>query len=108
MATFGDIMIREPYRPVEFPGKKCVWRLVMFKDAPRVDFHINLLEVLEEDVKASELPVSYDLGYEVLLDKEGITQRLRPPTYTAYRTKPPTEAEYDELVNVFWLDDQGS
>ena len=104
LETFGDIMVRDPYRPVEFEGKKCVWRLVMFKDAPRIDFHINLREVLEEDVNRSELPDYYDLGYEVILDKDGITQRLKPPTYTAYRTRQPTESEYDELVNVFWFD----
>jgi aminoglycoside 6-adenylyltransferase len=104
LETFGEVMVREPYRPVEFEDEKCVWRLVVFKDAPRIDFHINLLEVLEKDVNASELPDYYDLGYEVLLDKNGIAQHLKPPTYTAYRTKPPTESEYDELVNVFWLD----
>ena len=92
LETFGEIMVRDPYRPVEFESKQCVWRLVMFKDAPRIDFHINLLEVLEADISpdrdpppapargsASELPEYYDMGYEILLDKDGIA----PGTHTA-------------------------
>ena len=117
LRAFGDVMIREPLRPVEFEGEKCVWRLVMFTDGPRIDFHINLLEVLEADVspdrdpprvpqrgKVTELPEYYDMGYEILLDKDSLAQGLTPPTFAAYQTRQPTRSEYDDLVNEFWFD----
>ena len=104
LETFGEVMVRDPYRP-EIENEKHVWRLVMFKDAPRVDFHIILREVLEEAIEASDYD-GWDMGYEVLLDKDGIVRGAEPwkPTYTQYWTKQPTEAEYERLVNVFWFD----
>ena len=38
--TFGKILVREPYKPVQ--AGNLVWRLVMFEDAPRIDFTIQL------------------------------------------------------------------
>lgn len=115
--ALGEVMIREPRMPVEFPGEKCVWRLVMFTDASRIDFHISLLEVLETDVspdrhppcvpergKVTALPEYYDMGYEILLDKDDIARGLTPPTYAAYQTRQPTRSEFDDLVNEFWFD----
>lgn len=100
LANFGDVLVREPYKPVQ--NDNLVWRLVMFKDAPRIDFAIQLVEEIENEANASKLDDSYDIGYKILLDKDGITKDLKPPTHTAYRTKPPTESEYDELVHHFW------
>lgn len=102
LESFGEVLVRDPYKPIQ--TDKAVWRLVMYKDAPRVDFHIKLREVLEEDVKAHSLPAFYDIGYEVILDKDGITKGLASPTYSAYRTERPSEIEYQALVNEFWWD----
>ena len=101
LAAFGDVMAREPYRP--FLNETVVWRLVLFRDAPRIDFAIQLVEELEKEVNAPTLDASYDIGYDVLVDKDGMAKGLKPPTYTAYRTAPPTESEYEELVHTFWF-----
>ena len=73
--------------------------MVIFKDAPRIDFGVELTKALEE-------PGGYvrDIGYEVLLDKDGLTKSAVGPTHTCYDTKPPTEAEYEKLNNTFWWD----
>jgi len=91
MSTFGQIMVRHSK-----------WTMVHYLDAPRIDFSLMTVEELEEEVNAPELAESWDIGYKVLLDKDGMTKDLKPPTYTAFRTKPPTESEYDELVHHFW------
>jgi len=73
---------------------------VLYENAPRIDFQIKKLKVLSGYV--STLPDFYDIGYEVLLDKEGITEGLASPTYTAFHTQPPAESEYEELTKHFW------
>lgn len=40
----------------------------------------------------------------MLLDKDHLTDGLQPPSYTGYIPKPPTEAEYQEVVEVFFLE----
>jgi len=54
METFGEVMVREPYKPQLFDDGRVIWRLVMFKDAPRIDFHIQLHEDVEKEIHASE------------------------------------------------------
>jgi aminoglycoside 6-adenylyltransferase len=45
-----------------------------------------------------------DAGYQILLDKDHLTDGLKPPTYKGYIPNPPTEAEYLEAIEVFFLD----
>jgi len=100
LETFGEILVRWPYEPVD--NQDHTTRLVLYKDAPRIDFQIKERDVLTEIVSAPDLPEYYDIGYEVILDKDGITQGMKSPTHTAYRTKPPTKAEYESCTNDFW------
>ena len=98
--TFGEVLVREPYKPKFWDdGSGCC--MVIFKNAPRVDFNVLLLEVLEQDMK-TDGGYPNDMGYEILLDKDGLIQRTIPPTYSEYWTKQPTESEYEELVHHFW------
>ena len=100
LRTFGEVLVREPYEPI-IGDENDVWRLVIFKDVPRIDFHIMLSEAMEKDI--SEYGgYTNDMGYEVLLDKDGLTEGAISPTYTQYWTKQPTESEYEELVHHFW------
>jgi aminoglycoside 6-adenylyltransferase len=50
------------------------------------------------------LPANLDVGYVVLLDKDGVTGRLAPPTYTAYIPEPPTKVIFDKVVEDFYSD----
>jgi aminoglycoside 6-adenylyltransferase len=43
-----------------------------------------------------------DVGYCVLLDKDGRASRWKPPVYRAYIPAKPTEMEYHDLVEEFW------
>jgi aminoglycoside 6-adenylyltransferase len=42
------------------------------------------------------------VGFQVLVDKDGLTQGLLPPTYTAHIPPKPTEPEFLALVEEFW------
>ena len=100
LARFGEVLVRWPHKPARDGAS--VTRLVIFENAPRIDFQIKLPELLERDVSAPVLPASYDIGYEVILDKDGLTSDLAPPTHTAYRTQPPTEDRFDWIAHHFW------
>lgn len=103
MGAFGEAFVRDPYRPHLFDDGTRVWRLAMFRDAPRVDFNIQLLSVIEDDI-AQFGGYSCDMGYVVLIDKDNLIKGAIPPSYTEYNTKRPTREEYEELVNGFWWD----
>lgn len=74
--------------------------LVVYEDSTKIDFQVNHLEKLSEFAKS--LPDGYDIGYTVLLDKDGLTASLKPPTHRAYIPTIPTETEYARVVNGFW------
>ena len=98
LERFGSILVRWPHEPRDYGD--ATTRLVLYEDAPRIDFQIKKIGVLSGYV--SELPDFYDIGYEVLLDKDGAARGLAPPIHTVFQTQPPTELEYRELTRHFW------
>ncbi len=49
LEIFGEVLVCQPYKPA-IGDENDVWRLVIFKDAPRIDFHIMLPEAIEKDI----------------------------------------------------------
>lgn len=96
LKEFGPIMVRWPYKPKPAWKKGWITRLVLFKDGIRIDFQIT------DQMKID--PNQYDNGYEVLIDKDGITSNLNPPTYSEFIISKPTKEEYETLVHEFWWD----
>jgi len=75
-------------------------RLVIFEAGVKVDFAFYGLHVLDELADGDEL----DTGFKVLLDKDGTTQRLKPPTFGKLKHAKPDENEFVNLVNEFWFE----
>jgi aminoglycoside 6-adenylyltransferase len=44
-----------------------------------------------------------DLGYRVLLDKDGLTANWPPPTHTAYHPANPSPQVYQSLIEEIWF-----
>ena len=78
--------------------------MVPYESGLRIDFTLWPIEHAREIAELDYLPAYLDVGYVVLLDKDGLTDRLRPPTHTAYILKPPTKAEFDLVVEEFYSD----
>jgi len=74
-------------------------RLVIFSDTVRIDFSISPLEAALSGVH-EEL----DLGYRVVVDKDGLAASLPAPTYRAYLPTPPSREAFQSLINDFWWD----
>ncbi len=96
LEVFSPIMVRWPLKPRTTGFKSGSWitRLVLFRDGVRIDFQITDQLRIEPD--------AYDNGYQVLIDKDNITNNLNEPTYSEYLINKPSQEEYETLVNEFW------
>lgn len=86
-----------------FEGKHAM-KMVLYADHVKVDFKLYRKTEFLEEVKAPELQEDWDLGYKVLLDKDGLTRELKPPTYQSVLIKKPSEKKYNQVLNDFWWD----
>jgi aminoglycoside 6-adenylyltransferase len=75
---------------------------VVYEDGVKVDYTIWPVELLERVAERDRLPDDLDVGYRVLLDKDGACARWQAPTQRAHVPTRPTRAEYDALVEEFW------
>lgn len=82
-------------------GVKTFFRGVVYEDGTKIDWTLwpsNVPELIAEQ----GLEDSLDVGYRVLLDKDGATAQWARPTFRAHIPAKPTEAEYVALVEEFW------
>jgi aminoglycoside 6-adenylyltransferase len=77
-------------------------RLVLYEDRTKIDYLIWPTALLRHIAATSRLPDVLDWGYRALVDKDGFTVGLPAPTRTAHIPQPPTEREYQALVEEFW------
>jgi len=100
---FGDpiAMVEEDE---SYFDEKHAMKMVLYDDHVKVDFKLISKQKFLQEVQLSELPEDWDIGYKVLLDKDGITNNMKPPTYhVAFVTKP-TREKFKQVLNDFWWD----
>jgi aminoglycoside 6-adenylyltransferase len=104
LAAFGRVLVM--YRdPLEQEAEHLKsGNVVQFDDGLKIDFTLWAVEILRQVVAKPQLPPEFDAGYQVLLDKDGLTTGLQPPTYRAYMLRPPTEQVYRETIENCLLD----
>ncbi|MHB0999412.1 MAG: aminoglycoside 6-adenylyltransferase [Armatimonadota bacterium] len=78
-------------------------RMSYFQDGTKMDITLGYMDDLRKVSSAESLPHGYDIGYEVLLDKDGVTASMKPPKYQAYILKPPSETQYISRIESFWM-----
>jgi aminoglycoside 6-adenylyltransferase len=103
LAAFGTIlaMYRDPL--YEQDGLKWSANVVQFEEGLKIDFTLWPVEMLKKIGQQEALPAEFDAGYQVLLDKDGLTEGIKPPSYRGYIPQPPTEARYREEIENFFL-----
>jgi aminoglycoside 6-adenylyltransferase len=82
-------------------GTKTVFLGIVYDDGIKIDWTLwpaNLARVVGE----RGLDDALDVGYRVLLDKDGATARWAQPTYQAHIPRRPTVGDYVALVEEFW------
>ena len=102
LQDFGQVLVvyRDPIR-LDY-GLEAFAYITQYEDGTKIDFTLWPVETLSRVKAGSELPHCLDVGYAVLLDKDRLTDGLRPPTYRAFIPDPPTEIAYQTLVEEFF------
>ncbi|MCA0454567.1 MAG: aminoglycoside 6-adenylyltransferase [Chloroflexi bacterium] len=103
LTAFGTVlaMYRDPL--YETDGLKWSANVVQFMDGLKIDFTLWPVEQLQIVAGQETLPPEFDAGYQVLLDKDGLTEGIKPPCYRGYIPQPPTETRYHEEIENFFL-----
>src|SRR5215469_8746183 len=107
--AFKDEWTAEYDRPMvrwgdqsEMHGLITYFRGVVYLNHIKIDYSIWPAELLERIAASGNLPDQLDVGYRVLLDKNGTTSQWKPPSYQAHIPTRPTDVEYRALVEEFW------
>jgi aminoglycoside 6-adenylyltransferase len=102
LSDFGPVLVlyRDPLKPVY--GLEQFASITQYENGLKIDFNVWPTDLLRRVADAPELPDELDVGYTVLLDKDGLTAGLKPPTYRAYIPKVPGESAYLTLVEEFF------
>ena len=106
LADFGDVLVTywDPIDPSTETGVETFANVVQYESGLRIDFTLWPIEQARKVAEKEYLPAGLDVGYVILLDKDRLTDRFRPPTHTAYIPKSPTKAEFDTVVEEFYSD----
>lgn len=104
LEVFGPVLAvyRDPL--IDANGLTRSAYVVQYENSLKIDFSLWPVELLQRVAESEQLPAEFDAGYQVLVDKDDLTNELKPPTYSGYIPGPPTEAHYMELLEGFFLD----
>jgi aminoglycoside 6-adenylyltransferase len=106
LEDFGPLLVVywDPIHPAPGVDVEQVGNVTLYRDGLRVDFILWPVELLPQIAQAPALPADLDLGYVVLLDKQGLAAGLPAPTYSAYIPAPPSDDVYQQVVADFFSD----
>ena len=106
LADFGEVLVVycDPiYSDPEYGIEKFA-NVTQYADGLKIDFTLWPVELLQKILRAPALTAELDAGYRILLDKDGLTREMHPPTYTAYIPVPPTNELYQKTIEEFFSD----
>ena len=104
LEAFGPVLVlyRDPL--ILDGGLERSAYVTQYENGLKLDFSLWPVELLQRVVAEPHLPDEFDAGYQVLLDKDHLTEGLKTPTYAAYIPTPPTETDYQDAIEVFFLE----
>jgi aminoglycoside 6-adenylyltransferase len=102
LGDFGKVLV--VYRdPIQLDhGLEKFAYITQYEDGTKIDFTLWQLQIARLIARDPKLPEDLDVGYTILLDKDRLTDGLKPPTYRAHIPTPPTEAVYRTVVEIFF------
>lgn len=103
MEMVGNVLVYEPCEHQK-NGKIYPTRLIIYQDGLQVDFAFFDLAYLQQLKQQALLPVEYNLGYKVLLDKDDLSKDLPLPTYSYPYTQRPSQASFDLVTRIFFFE----
>lgn len=103
ISLFGSPMIHYEEGPEAFDGKHSMI-MVQYMDGVKVDFKLYSISQFQQETQAEVLPEDWDTGYEILMDKDNLTNDIAPPTYGIRIIKRPSQDQFNKLVHDFYWD----
>ncbi len=103
MSQFGSVLVYQKEQ-IQFYDTVAPSRLVVYQGSPRIDFsfwHVRLLSEIVEGAKEYE---SYRNGFHVLIDKDHLAERLKPPTGDGFLISKPSRDEFLQTIYDFWFE----
>jgi aminoglycoside 6-adenylyltransferase len=94
------VVYRDPIK-LDYDLEKFAY-ITQYEDGTKIDYSFFPIAWLQRVANDATLPPYLDVGYTILLDKDRLTQGLKPPTYQAYIPTPPPEATYHQIVEEFF------
>lgn len=79
-------------------------RLVWFAGGKKIDFTLASVDKLQQMADAHRLSDYYELGYQLLVDKDGWAEKLPLPSYPPPTVQKPTAQQFDFVVKEFWFE----
>ena len=106
LEDFGEVLVVywDPIYPDPEYGNEKTANVTQYADGLKIDFTLWPVALLQKIAQAPALQAELDAGYRVLLDKDHLTQGMKPPTHQAYIPVRPTNAAYQLLINDFFSD----
>jgi aminoglycoside 6-adenylyltransferase len=106
LEDFGEVLVVywDPIYPDPDHQIEMTANVTQYADGLKIDFTLWPIELLRKIVQTPALPAELDAGYRVLLDKDQLTNGMKPPTYRAYLPTRPTNEVYQILINDFFSD----
>lgn len=101
--TFGKPISMIEEDETFFDGKHAM-KMVLYEDHVKVDFKLYQKSEFLKETQAETLPEDWDVGYKVLVDKDHLTQDMKPATYQSVMIQKPSEQRFQQLINDFWWD----
>jgi aminoglycoside 6-adenylyltransferase len=102
LEDFGRVLVvyRDPIKR-EYDLERFAY-ITQYEDGLKIDFTLMATGILKRLAEESTLPDELDVGYVVLLDKDGLTTSLEPPTYKAYIPSRPDENTFLTVIEEFF------
>ena len=106
LEDFGEVLVVY-WDPIYYDSEHGIEKtanVTQYADGLKIDFTLWPIELLQKIIQALVLPPELDAGYRILLDKDHLTNGMKPPTYKAYVPTRPTNEVYQLLINNFFTD----
>ena len=103
MNQFGPVLVYQKEQ-IQFYDAAIPSRLVVFQDKPRIDFSFWHIKLLSEIVQGDKEYESYKNGYRILVDKDRVAERLKPPMGDGFPVLKPGRDEFLQTLYDFWFE----
>jgi len=106
LEDFGEVLVVywDPIHPAPGYEIEQVANVTQYDDGLKIDFSLWPVELMRKILQAPTLPAELDAGHRVLIDKDGLTDGMQPPTHTAHIPVPPTNEVYQKMIEDFFSD----